>query len=341
MMAFPGFRQYRDSRGMALLITIMVVSLLIAVTVQFNRKVRTSFFGSASLLESRQLQAIALSGLTIGQAMLEVDGAANGYDDLLDIWASTNFSEMTDLFETGALRLDVADLSGRLQVNSLVREGEQAQEGNVVETVELRGILKRLLLLGIFDITDETQAQEIIDALTDWIDADDRESDYGAEDSYYQSLNPPYSCKNGPVETMEELLLVKGITPELLYGGPGRPGLADFLTVYGTDGHININTAPAELLQALHPLMTEDLAISLEEYRQDEGNIEKLEDPGWYRNITAWPGDIDLPPMILSTKSFFFQLRSSGTYQDLARRVTAVVERDSDNNTEILYKTVE
>ncbi|MFV0438379.1 MAG: type II secretion system minor pseudopilin GspK [Desulfopila sp.] len=323
---------------MALLITIMVVSLLIAVTVQFNRTARNQYSGSVMLLEGQRLQAVALSGVTIGQALLEADGAAGSQDDLQESWAAPDQSELASLFPDATLQLQMIDLSGQLQVNSLIREGE---EGNVVVTIQYRDILKRLLLLGNFGVVDEQQAQEIVDALTDWLDSDDRESDYGAEDSYYLSLNPPYSCRNGPVESIEELLLVKGISPALLYGEAGRPGLADFLTVYGEDGHININTAPVAVLQALHPLMTEDLALTIDEYRRDSAHIDRLADPGWYRDIAAWPGDIDLPPTILSTRSFYFRLQSSGKREEFVRTVTVVVKRDNENNLEILDKVVE
>jgi DNA uptake protein ComE-like DNA-binding protein len=59
---------------------------------------------------------------------------------------------------------------------------------------------------------------DIADAIIDWRDTDDQPGASGAETDYYQSLQPPYRCKNGPFETVEELLLVKGVTPDLLYG---------------------------------------------------------------------------------------------------------------------------
>ena len=59
---------------------------------------------------------------------------------------------------------------------------------------------------------------DVADAIVDWRDQDDTPSPYGAESAYYGSVQPPYRAKNGPFETVEELLLVKGVTPELLYG---------------------------------------------------------------------------------------------------------------------------
>src|SRR5262249_57796060 len=64
--------------------------------------------------------------------------------------------------------------------------------------------------------------------ILDWIDADSTPRSTGAEDDYYMGLNPPYHCKNGPLDSLEELLLVKGVTPQLLFGNDfNRNGILD------------------------------------------------------------------------------------------------------------------
>ena len=332
----------RDKRGMALLITIMVISLLLAVTVQFNRTVRQMFFASAIQLEGQNLLTVARSGLTIAAAILEADGTKNGYDTLQEPWAVRDDAALAALFTRGALSLVITDFSGKLQVNGLVQAGggEQQEENELIANAN-KDILKRLLLSGTFELESEQQAQEIVDALIDWIDTDELESDYGAEDAYYQSLNPPYGCKNGPVTEIEELLLVKGMTPQLLFGGGGRPGLAEYLTAYGSDGKLNINTAPVLLLQALHPLMTEDLAADLDEFRRAEENYEQLENADWYKSVSAWPGDIEFLGENISTSSFFFQVRAEGRYLDQTKGLTAVVERADNNQILFLSRKVE
>ncbi|MAT73501.1 MAG: hypothetical protein CMJ58_28805 [Planctomycetaceae bacterium] len=59
---------------------------------------------------------------------------------------------------------------------------------------------------------------EIADAILDWLDADESPRTNGAEAEYYQGLDPPYSPTNGPLSSVDELLQVRGVTPELLYG---------------------------------------------------------------------------------------------------------------------------
>ncbi|WP_136796469.1 type II secretion system minor pseudopilin GspK [Desulfosediminicola ganghwensis] len=324
-----------NDRGMALLITIMVISLLIGVTVQFNKTVRQDYFASRTQLDGEYLKGVARSGLSIGMALLEADGLENNFDSELDSWASLDDETLSTLFSGGTLALNITDHSGRLQINSLVARPEGGGEESSEET---REILKRLLLSGTFSNIEEQQVVELIDALVDWLDTDERESDFGAEDSYYQSLSPPYEAANGPISSIEELLLVKGVDRELLFGNDISPGLADFITVYGDDGKININTAPRQLLQALHPQMSEELALTLEDYRSQELNRDNLENADWYRQVPAWPGDIELPDGLLSTKSVWFELESQGVFHDQRKRMSAVVVRDQDSKTVLVSK---
>lgn len=69
---------------------------------------------------------------------------------------------------------------------------------------------------------------EVSEAIFDWIDEDDDQRENGAENQIYQALNPPYECKNQPLETLDELLLIRGVTPQLLFGeDANRNGLLD------------------------------------------------------------------------------------------------------------------
>ena len=138
--------------------------------------------------------------------------------------------------------------------------------------------------------------QELPDSVFDWKDEDADVEFEGAEDEYYLNLPTPYRCKNANFETVEELLLVKGAYPELLYGdgvsgtiagraaglGGGMQigglsdqdflarGLFNYLTVYSREpnpsgqgtrvGRINVNTAPREVLRCLPGITDADVS---------------------------------------------------------------------------------
>ena len=70
--------------------------------------------------------------------------------------------------------------------------------------------------------------EEIADAILDFLDDDDEPREFGLESDYYTSLGNPYRCKNGPLDSLDELLLVRGVTPQLLFGNDvNRNGIID------------------------------------------------------------------------------------------------------------------
>lgn len=69
---------------------------------------------------------------------------------------------------------------------------------------------------------------ELADAILDFIDSDDTPRTNGCESEYYSALSPAYPAKNSPLESLDELLLVRGVTSQLLYGEDfNRNGLLD------------------------------------------------------------------------------------------------------------------
>lgn len=333
----------RNEQGMALLITIMTVALLTAVTLQYHKTTWDKYLASRNYMAGTQLTAIADSGINIALAVLQNDAAAGDIDTVHDAWAGLEKEQFNKLFPTGTLRIKVEDLSGRLPINNIVKRAAVGGQGGVSQgdATENRNILNRLLISGAFpEVENETMAKGIVDAIVDWIDEDDEESDFGAESGYYQSLAKPYSCKNKPLAYIEELLLVRGITPALLFGLDKNVGLADFLTVHTKEGNINLNTAPSLLIKCLvDPPIDDNQLQEFDDYRRAKENEEKLGTVTWYRNITGW-GDINLPNR-LTTKSTFFQVTSTGTLDTLSRRMVASVVRVSPDEVNLLARKME
>ena len=90
----------------------------------------------------------------------------------------------------------------------------------------------------------QEEGRKMAEAVVDWRDKDDHELPDGAEGFYYRGLEDAYDAKNGPFESLEEILLVRGMTPELWQT------CSRFLTVYGS-GSVNLNGVPKEVLVAL------------------------------------------------------------------------------------------
>ncbi len=137
-------------------------------------------------------------------------------------------------------RVDIQDESGKIYVNTVLEEQLRA-------LIEAAGIGK-------------PDSDIITDSILDWRDTDTAHRMNGAEDDYYQTLNPPYNAKNGNLDTIEELLLIRGVTPEYFYGRPERDangaviykyGLSRYLTVYSRRNQVNINFASLPVLLSI------------------------------------------------------------------------------------------
>ncbi len=86
-------------------------------------------------------------------------------------------------------------------------------------------------------------------SLQDWQDANELHRAHGAESDFYLNLPVPYRARNGNLQDASELLQIRGVTPELYFGGGGRPGLGDLVTAVTTTT-VNLNTAPPLVLKA-------------------------------------------------------------------------------------------
>jgi len=109
------------------------------------------------------------------------------------------------------VRYGLEDESARLNLNALLFTDKQVEGSG------------RTLLMGLPGMTED-----VADAILDALDEDDEPREYGCEQEYYSGLNPPYSPPNDQFTTVEQLLLVRGVTPELLFGrDQNRNGFID------------------------------------------------------------------------------------------------------------------
>lgn len=123
-----------------------------------------------------------------------------------------------------------------------------SEGGKININIASESILRRII--GNLGLEGE-ERDIVVSSILDWRDTDDFYRLNGAENDYYQSLKEPYSCKNGNLDTIEELLLVRGITPDLFYGKNGGPGLKDIFSIYASGEQIDINSASSPVIRAV------------------------------------------------------------------------------------------
>jgi type II secretory pathway component PulK len=154
---------------------------------------------------------------------------------------------------------------------------------------------------------DANDMPVVSDSILDWVQAGDNPRLSGAKNQYYQSLNPPYYCKEAPMDDISELLLVKGVTWELYTGQSPQGqktaapkgfgfspfenngyafGLRDVFTTF-SDGRINLNTADVNVLQCI-PGVDAATAQAIIKTRAGPDGVDGTADDTPYRNA----GDI-------------------------------------------------
>jgi len=313
-----------NNRGIALITVLLILSIIVAVAIELNRSSRAAIYDAANLSDGIKLTYIAKSGFYGAAALLA--NSDNNYDTLRDDWAKTDILSVQSqtLFTDGYFMTIVEDEAGKIPLNKLVN-------GNEYNT-DIKEILMRMLSQPEFGL-DERKANEIVDSIKDWIDADNSVTGYGAETSYYSSLDPPYEAKNAPLDCIEELLMVKGTTKEIFYGTKGKPGLAQFVTADNDDGKININTAPKMVLRSLATGISAELADKMDEYRRKEGN--DLSSPQWYKQVPGMAG-VNISPELITVKSNYFKIISTGKMKNMEQSLSGVVKRSGQKSVQTI-----
>ncbi len=211
---------------------------------------------STYVRQRRKVDYFTQSGVAIAEMLLEKKNSvssASAADDQEDRWKQPALrikrgqnAVIEEKIEDGVVRVEIIPEEARWNVNLLV--GSQYDE----------------LWEQIFENAGIPQEyySELIDCWNDWIDKDSIPSSDGAEDDYYETLEPAYKARNRQIDTVDEMLLIKSFGNAVLNGGILNPeednkelqihvrGIKELFTTYG-DGKINVNSAPMEVLMTI------------------------------------------------------------------------------------------
>lgn len=239
----------------------------------------------------------------------------------------------------GTVTIDIVPEPARRNINHLVPgPGDNTR----VPAEKLAEEWARILEVG--GVPDDLW-DELVDAVLDWTDNEQppQTRQRGGEDEYYKSLTPPYLARNGLMDTVEELLLVKGFSRVILFGGQlaatnsvdGEAvtvrGIADLLTTYGNaNGQVNVNAASPEVLMTLPGIDDIDVSAIV-------GEREGLVDEGGKRDARPFKSvpdvfgrisqlDPAVGPYLTTEESAICRVTCVGEVHGVRRKISCVAE---------------
>ncbi len=345
-----------SERGIALVIVMIAIFVLamLAAGFAYSMKVETKLARNANY--ETELLWLGRSGVEYARYILaeQFRCPMEPYIALNQIWAggaggpcSTN-GALADIqreihLGNGSFTWKITDLERKANINT-------ANEALLQQACVLIG-------------ADAGEVPTVVGAILDWIDTDDNTHVEGAESDYYEGLNPPYEAKNGPIDDLSELLLVKGITQEMYWGvsstnhppaalqqrlnrlgalgaQPISPvGLVDLFTPLSS-GKININTASAVVLQlipGIDNLVAEAIVGARDGADDGSGLVGPYRDIGQVRRVPeVSPGVAMILQQFCAVGSRTFEVQVDAEISGYKRQFVAVLGVANPRDIQIL-----
>ena len=342
--------------GIALIIVMISVFVLtvLAGGFAYSMKVETKLARNAnseSELEWLGRSAIECARWELAQQM---SIPQEPYDALNQVWAG-------GIGGIGTSNSPLADFKNELQTRDggatwTIVDLERKANINVANEALLQ---QALMVMGV----DAGQMTPVINSILDWIDKDESARIEGAESDYYQGRSPPYFAKNGPLDDISELLLIKGAQDYYAplppmeagqrvynpfsshFGSQGANviapsvGLTNLFTPL-SNGKINLNTASAEVLQII-PTVTPEAAQGIVSAREGEDDGSGLFGP--YRNV----GEVRRVPQVslpmlgaiqqfATVRSSTFEVHVDAQVAGYHRHFVGIIGRNNPRDVQIL-----
>ena len=291
----PASRQH----GLAL-ITAMLVVAIAATTAAYLALDQQIWVRQAQNLSDRAPAEVVRAGAQEWAiTLLAKDAKDSSSDDLTENWAKA----LPPLaVEGGQVTGRIRDTQGLFNLNNLVRGGNPSPPDI--------GTFQHLLQSLALDAN-------LTDAVIDWIDADSNARAAGAEDIDYLQMKTPYRAANQPLQSVEELRLVRGFTPEIV------DKLRPWIAALPQPTEINVNTAPKEVLSALFYTLP---ASAIETLVSERPYTDQAKLAGKLQELAA---GTTLPQAFYGIKSSYFEVEVATLFGRYQRTTQALIQRSA------------
>lgn len=325
--------QKEKQNGAALVIAMLVVAMvsMIGTAIAFsfgmtlNRQLNQTGYAQARVF---LLAGEQLAGQALKQDYEESEG--NFIDDCVELSAYRAEFPLPDV--GGYIQGEIDDISARFNINSLVIKPPEGQENT--KTIYRKRFEKLLQALPGVEL-DYNRAEELTEAVVDWLDADDNPTGFGGRESgYYSGLERPYKPANRFMVDITELRAIYGFDVEIYRA------LLPYVTVYPFEGVsvINVNTAGKALLRALNEQgdepFSDEQGQTILQARDDLDGFDSLQD---FKNLSVFSSQ---PPAAadLAVASDWYRYNGKVMIADRVLTMQSVLFRDRDAEGEVFAR---
>jgi general secretion pathway protein K len=339
--------RWRDERGIALIIVLLVTTVLTVLVLDLHQSVRIHFYIANNLTDGIKAAYLVRSGIQVAAGALLKDMQDNKTDhwheDWYDFLGKAGMPAMP-VAENELLMMEINDESGRFDLNQLVNKRGEANQQMVDVFVQL--------------LTDEDIDPQLAHAVVDYIDVNEETFDHtGMEDQVYgyAAYQDGTTSKNSRFESLQEVRLVMGITDEIWNK------LEPLVTIYG-DPKMNLNTVHPKIIRAvvraLDPNADVTIADKIDQWRKQSETSSSDEGEASFagfsagegnhftnKNLAKQLGEIGMDPKLTAkfsklfgASSHFFRVTATAIVHNVQKSALGVVFRYKKKASVIYYR---
>lgn len=314
----------RSQAGTVLIMALLIVAVVAGLSIKFASDYQLGLSRAESRWHGQQARAYLQGVESLAVTWLKED------DPTVDYFGEGWDTEIPYEIDGGWLSGSLTDASNRLNLNSLntpFKENEPANSHMRYSEAQRRFI--RLVQCFPEIPLNQGEAIALLEAIVDWMDPDDNESGFGGAESYfYQSGDVPYLAANGPFMSLDELRLVRYMTPPLM------SFLRGYVTVLPATEPLNVNTMPPVLWRVLN---AQDQLEPLGEMDAQQ-LAQAVPAEGYYKDLSevanAWSQVIGNGTLVtegLAVNTNYFWLRTQVALVDQLRIMDSLLHRNGED----------
>ncbi|MBL4826481.1 MAG: type II secretion system minor pseudopilin GspK [Spongiibacteraceae bacterium] len=332
---FLEFKVIKQQRGAALILALLIVSVVVILASALSSDFLLALRRVENQLHSQQAHAYLRGAEVMARQVLQMDfkNANNKIDHISEGWLEI---EQNMLLDQGQMSGRLSDLQGRFNLNDL----PGTVTGGKYTPSQLQ-FIRLLKELNLERPLDQLEAEELTRAVIDWIDTNENtDLRGGAETPYYSSgedLKVPMRAGNQALNSISELMWIKGMSKEIYLA------LSPLISVLPEGSKINVNTASAEVLQAM---IDNGSGTEGEQLVRDRDGDETNPSQGYgttedfINQFTAITGmkKADVPDNI-RVDSEYFLLSAQTLFMDRIFLSQSVLHRDADGKAQVIIRS--